>query len=126
MQYVRRILGHALRDAVAWGLIVKSPATLVQPPRVVQRDVQAWTPDQAGRFLELVDGDRLCAMWVVFLSTGLRRAEVAGLRWSDVDPDAGMLAVRQTRVSVGWQVHTRADDHSSSRRSSLARRLGPI
>ncbi len=117
VQYVHRILGHALRDAVAWGLIVKSPAALVKPPRVVQRDVQAWTPDQARRFLELVDGDRLYTMWVVFLSTGLRRSEVAGLRWSDVNLDAGMLAVRQTRVSVGWQVHTSDPKTRSSRRT---------
>ena len=63
-----------------------------------------WSREELKEFLAATQGDRLYAMWVVLLTTGLRRAEVAGLRWSDVDLDPGTLTVRHTRVAVDYQV----------------------
>ncbi len=62
--------------------------------------MRTWTAEQLRRFLEQVEGDRLYAAWLLAVSTGMRRGEVLGLPWSDVDLAAARLAVRQTLVLV--------------------------
>ena len=62
--------------------------------------MSVWSPPEVRRFLAFVADDRLVAMWRLFLVTGMRRGEVAGLRWIDVDLEAGRLSVQHTRVLV--------------------------
>jgi integrase len=70
---------------------------LVKTPRVRQRKVEAWTSDEARRFLESArdDGDSLYAMWVLILVLGLRKGEVLGLSWPAVDLDRSELTIEQ-------------------------------
>ncbi|MDA8296875.1 MAG: site-specific integrase [Actinomycetota bacterium] len=63
-----------------------------------------WTPEQTRAFLDSQRGDRLYPLWRLAACTGLRRGELAGLRWSDIDLDSGALKVSTTRVVVGWEV----------------------
>ena len=65
--------------------------------------MKTWTADELSRFLDFVTEDRLYAAWVLAATTGMRRGEVLGLRWSDVDLDAPRLSVRQTLVSVAYE-----------------------
>ena len=62
-----------------------------------------WQPEETARFLEHVFGDRLSALYELAAYAGLRRAELCGLRWSDIDADRAGLRVRQTIVSVTRQ-----------------------
>lgn len=89
---LRRALGGALRD----GLVARNVATLVDPPRVRRHEIRPLTPDEARHFLEAIRGDRLEALYTVALACGLRQGEALGLRWEDVDVDAGTLTVRTT------------------------------
>lgn len=91
---------RALRDAVRWGLVVRSAADLVATPRVKQTDAKFWTPDQLRTFLATVKEDRLHAAWVLFTKTVMRRSEVAGLLWAGVDLEGPRLRVRTPRVPV--------------------------
>ncbi len=59
-----------------------------------------WQPAETARFLEHMFDDRLSALYELAAYAGLRRAELCGLRWSDIDPDGAGLRVRQTIVSV--------------------------
>jgi len=56
-----------------------------------------WTPEQMGKFLDLVAAHRLGGCFALTL-LGLRREEVGGLRWSDIDLGTGALRIHQTRV----------------------------
>jgi integrase len=114
---VHRVLRKALNDAVLWGLLVRSPLLGVKPPRHTRPEMHAWSPDEARRFLRSVEGDRLYGLWVLVLATGMRRGELAGLRWADVDLDAGALAVRRSRVSVAYAVDESDPKTRSSRRT---------
>ncbi len=100
VRYCHRLLRRALQDALRWGVITRNPCDMVIAPRRADTEMSVWSPEQARRFLAYVDEDRLAAMWRLFLATGMWRGEVAGLRWIDVDLDAGRLAIRHTRVLV--------------------------
>ena len=62
--------------------------------------MQTWPPGELAAFLEHRSDDALAYAWILTATTGMRRGEVLGLRWSDVDLDANRLAVRQTLASV--------------------------
>ncbi len=69
------------------------------------RPIKAWTVDTLRTFLELTRGDELSALWILLATTGLRRGEALGLRWSDVDLDHGRAQITQTVTAIGWQIH---------------------
>jgi integrase len=56
--------------------------------------------------LEGIDGHRLAAVWRLAALIGMRRGEVLGLRWADLDLDQGWLSVRQTLVVIDNQIQT--------------------
>jgi integrase len=93
--YIRAVLRQALGQAERWGLISRNVAKLADPPRVPRREVEPLAPEQARTFLAAIAGDRLEALYVTALGTGLRQGELLGLSWRDVDPDAGTIRVRQ-------------------------------
>lgn len=107
VSYLHTIVHKVLTDAVDVGVVSINVADRAKPPRpkaTASTEIKAWTPDQLRCFLEIVDGHRLEAAWHVAALTGMRRAEVLGLRWRDIDLDAGRLAVRQALVSVGYEI----------------------
>ena len=67
--------------------------------------MQVWTPEQLRTFLIHARPDRLYAAWLLVATTGMRRGELAGLRWVDVDLDAARLSPRRPRVVVNYVVH---------------------
>jgi len=97
---VHAVLSKALNDGVDAGLLVINAAQRAKPPRqpAAGSEIQAWSADELARFLEFVSNDRLFAAWHVAAYTGLRRGELLGLRWRDVDFDRAVLSVRQTIV----------------------------
>ena len=104
---VRNIHGtlhKALDDAVRWGRIARNPAALADPPKGTSPEMRIWTAVQLRAFLGHVHKDRLVAAWHLLATTGMRRGELLGLRWADVDLEEGFLSVRQTRVSVDYEV----------------------
>ncbi len=102
---VHTTIRKAFGDAERWGFVQRNVAALAEPPKVKAGDrpeMRTWTADQLRQFLtsDAVGTDRLRAAWHLASSTGMRRGEVLGLRWSDVDLDASELSVRQTWISV--------------------------
>lgn len=122
LRRIHATLRAALNEAVRVGLILSNPAvgvelpsapyprpTLWTPERLVawQRDgssptVPVWTPVQTAEFLTFVRGHRLYALFHLVALTGLRRGEICGLTWADLDLEGGVLAVaRQRRQTAG-------------------------
>jgi len=76
----------------------------VAPPRPQRREFRTLTVEEAERLLAAARSDRLCALYVLALTCGLREAELLGLRWADIDLDRAVLAVRQQalRIRGSW------------------------
>ncbi len=106
--YVHTILHRAFKDSVRWGRLARNPADAADPPRARPKPdaAQAWDATTLQRFLKssAERGDRLYALWVVLSTTGMRRGEALGLRWADVDLEAGRAQIRQTVIQVRGQV----------------------
>jgi integrase len=99
------VLRKALADAVDDELIESNPALRAKLPRPESdRELEVWDPHQLRRYLELMTAHRLAAAYRLCATTGMRRGEVLGLRWSDINLDAGWLDVRQTATVVGYAV----------------------
>ena len=89
----------ALADAVEEGLIARNPADGAHSlPRDRRAPMRTWSTEQVRAFLAHIADDRLAALWRVAATTGMRRGEILGLRWRDVDFEAGALSVAQARV----------------------------
>jgi integrase len=100
----RRTIRAALSVAQRRGLIAVNPAQGRMdslPPRADdEAELTMWQPQQTARFLGSVRTDRLVALYELAAYAGLRRAELCGLRWADLDDDGAGLTVRQTIVEV--------------------------
>jgi integrase len=95
IRFVHVVLYRALTQAKLWGIIRDNPAELAKPPRAPHREAQMPQPDRAARLLELLQGKPLYLLASLALATGMRRNELLGLRWRDVDLDAGRLTIEQ-------------------------------
>ena len=98
-----RVLSMALAHAVRSGLIARNPAAGARddlPRGEPPAETGIWTPAQLGLFLESTKGERLYPLWVLAVTTGMRRGELCGLRWVDVDLADSALIVRRARVMV--------------------------
>jgi integrase len=100
-------LGAAFEQGCDDGLITRNPCRKVAAPRLVTAERQTWGEAEVRQFLAVADADRLAAAWRLTLY-GLRRGEVIGLRWEDVDLDAATLSVVSTRVLVAYRVIEKA------------------
>jgi integrase len=107
--------GQQLRGRVA----VDAKTAITADPQGLPAERQVWTPEQLRAFLSHVSDDRLYAAWLLVATTGLRRAELAGLRWLDVDLAAGRVSPRRPRVVVDYTV-VESDAKTPKGRRSLA------
>jgi integrase len=88
---LHRILHRALGQAARWSLVARNVTELVTPPQKASHDFAVLSPKQARRFVQAVRGDRLEALYVLAITTGMRQGELLGLRWADVDLEQGAL-----------------------------------
>jgi integrase len=89
-------LSQILAQGVRWDLLPRNVCTVVEPPRVTYRPGKTWTAADAQRFLAASDADTYHPLWLVALTTGLRRGELLGLRWQDLELTKRTLQVAQT------------------------------
>jgi integrase len=118
VRMVHMVLHRALKQAVQDDLIGRNVTEAVKAPRRTTPEYTAWTAEQAARFLLAADHSDEPALWRLALLTGMRRGELLGIKWEDIDFDRGTLAVQRSRsrsASGGWTIG--APKTASGRRS---------
>lgn len=104
VQSVHAVLRNALESAVREEIIPRNAAKLVKVPVPKYKVNRGLTMPQAREVLKAAEEHRLSALYVLALCLGLRRGELLGLRWVDVDLDGAKLEVIQTLQRVGGRL----------------------
>lgn len=113
-------LHKALKDAVRKNLVVRNVADSADPPRLKRAgegEMKTWTPEQLYAFLEGMADHRLRAGFLLAATTGMRRGEVLGLRWADIDFTTRRLTVNQTVLNVAYKITIGTPKTPRSRRT---------
>lgn len=117
-------LRQLFRQAIAWGILARNPCDQVTPPRVVRPERRVWDQGEVVQFLTCKQtiAHPTLPLWLLILTTGVRKGEALGLRWRDVDLTAGTIQIRQVVSVVG----TAAAIHPPKTRASRRQvRLAP-
>lgn len=104
VQIMRTVLSAALTRAVREELIPRNVARLVELPQWQRGTIRPWAADEAKQFLGAARADPLYAAFVLLILYGLRRGETLGVRWTDIDSEAGTIQIRQQLQRVQGQL----------------------
>jgi integrase len=95
------VIHEALEHAVKQGVIARNVADAVEPPKIKRQGSEVWSVEDVQRFLAHAKENRYYALFLAAITTGMRQGELLGLRWQDVDLDAGIASIRQTMHKAG-------------------------
>lgn len=112
------ILEQAIDSAVDEGLVMRNVVRLVSKPRLRRLEMKVWTIAQLAAFLRAASETRYSALWRV-AALGLRRSEVLGLRWIDVDFTRSEIRIQQTRVAVDGRLVATGEPKTASGRRTI-------
>lgn len=111
------LLTNTLNAAERQEYITKSPMRAVSPPKKRQREAKFYTPEQLGILLDKAVGTRLELPVFICAYLGLRRGELCGLRWSDVDLEHKTITIENTRTQAGKKEIEKGTKTASSTRT---------
>lgn len=114
--HVKRTLSACLNTAVARSRIARNPVALAHAPADEPPDIEPLSGLEVQLLLTSVRGRRNGARWVVAVAVGLRQGEALGLQWSDVDFEAGTLAVVRSLSRRPWKHGCEPDDRCSAKK----------
>lgn len=120
VRYLHTTLQKALRDAVRKQLVARNVAHDADAPKLRasgHREMRTWSAEEVRIFLEATVEHRLHAAFMLAATTGMRRGEVLGLRWADIDIKAARLSVRQTVLSINYRLEFGTPKTARGRRS---------
>jgi len=101
VQDIHKVFKALFNEAKKHGYLTVSPLDLVRPPSSPRKKLRYWNEEQAKNFLEYASQEREYIIYVLALSTGMRKAEILGLHWEDVDIKRKSISVRQTLSKNG-------------------------
>jgi integrase len=100
VKLVYRVIHTSLERAVRWGQLDRNPAKAVELKKARKKEMKVWNADQVRQFLEFARGHRFYIAYLLAITTGMRRGEILGLRWRDVDFEKSTCSVNQALVYV--------------------------
>jgi integrase len=104
VQIIHAVLHRALKQAHRWGMASQNTAAAVDRPRAPKKQMHYLTPDEVSRFWQVASNDRLSALYVLAVTTGMRQGELLGLQWADVDLTQALLTVRRTLTNINGAI----------------------
>ena len=114
---VHTIVHKALARAVAWQMVPRNVTDAVEPPRPAPREMCPLSPAEARKLLDAAQGDRLEALYVLAVTTGMRQGELLALKWQDVDLGNATVSIRRTLTRSGGRYTLGEPKTKKSRRS---------
>jgi integrase len=118
--YMHRLLKHALAQAVRWELLPRNPADAVDPPKVEREPMSTFDIAQTAELLEALRGARARIPVMLAALCGLRRGEIAALRWQHVDLVSGRLAIMESAEQTATAVRYKPPKSGRGRTVALS------
>ncbi|THF73888.1 site-specific integrase [Cohnella fermenti] len=120
IQKIHTLINDSLKKAERWELVTKNPASLVDRPKAVKKEVIVWDVDEVKTFLKHGDkGSRYFIAFWIALTSGARQGEILGLRWQDVDFENNCIRITQTLSSDGKEIQPYTKTKSGTRTINL-------
>ena len=110
---LHRVFGHALK----WGMVAANPVSAAEPPRVPRAEIEILDAQEIRAVLHTLRGRPLYPVAVVAVATGVRRGEIAALRWGDVDFDGGKIRVERSLEQTNAGLAFKAPKTKAGRRT---------
>jgi len=98
VRYMHSILRRALKQAVKWEYIHRNIIEAVTPPSLKQKEKQPWDTNQVKTFLDAAKAERLYPLFLLAIMTGMRRGEILGLKWDDINLNNGIVSIKRSIV----------------------------
>jgi integrase len=121
--HMHRVLKQALGQAVKWEMLNRNPVDAVDPPKAVRAPMQTYDLDQTAELIEAMRPNRMLVPTLLAVLCGMRRGEVAALRWKNIDLDAGQLAILESAEQVGTKVRYKTPKSGKGRTLALSASL---
>jgi integrase len=105
--YMHRVLKQSLAQAVLWHDLARNPTEGIKPPRVERRQMKVYDADATATLIEIARGTSLFIAILLAVTTGMRRGEIAALRWRHIDLARAQISVvenaEQTKHAVRYK-----------------------
>ncbi len=95
VQYTHAVLRRAMKQATRWGMIPRNPCDDTDPPKLQRNEIRPLDQEQTRRLLRAAEGERLEALYVLAVHSGMRPGELLALRWQDVSFEAARLQINR-------------------------------
>lgn len=120
VEYIRAILRKAMSDAVVERIIEVNPVTGTKSPRAKGKPTHVtWTGAQQRTFLAAREGSRWATLWTLALASGMRRGELAALRWEDIDLERGIVHIGRSMIQIGGHLEVSDTKNHENRNVAL-------
>ena len=121
IRHMHQMLNQAFNQAIKWGDILNNPVTEADPPSVKYEEAVIWSTDEINVFLKALGGERHYLTFLLAIYTGMRRGEILGLKWSDVD-----LANKRIQVNRSLTYYPKSGYTFTGPKTKSSRRQIPI
>ncbi len=119
VRHAHVVIGKALHEAEAEDLVRKNVARFVKPPRQDRREREPMSPSEVKTFLRALDGHKDRALYLLAVTNGMRRGELFGLKWADLDLEKGRYKIQRSLDYLYGPAQEKEPKRESSRRSGI-------
>ena len=123
VRYMHVILKAAMQRAVRWQMLPHNPVDAVDPPKIERGAMHTYDLDQTADLIDATRGTRMTITVILAVLCGLRRGEIAALRWRNINLDAAQLAVTESAEQTGAGVRYKRPKSGKGRTVALSARV---
>jgi integrase len=121
--HMHRVLKKAIGQAVKWELLIRNPVDAASPPKANRGKMNTYDLDQTAELIEAMRPTRMLVPTLLAVLCGMRRGEIAALRWKNVDLTTGQIAILESAEQVGSKVRYKTPKSGKGRTLALSASL---
>ncbi len=119
IQEIYTTISMALNKAIKWGYIINNPNLLIDKPKVKQKEIQCYSPEEVETLIKVLKNEPLKYQAIIMLAldSGARRGELTGLTWNDIDFDKSLININKTTQYLpGYGIFEKSTKSETSNR----------